>query len=153
MWIQINQKFSKVTIFWRKIITEICQKLNTFGNIYNDLKKETFQHFLITALSFSCKYSFDIIKGEKMTKINLFSRLKIIKGLTLNNHYFILWNISAVSHVMFFWKKKSKRTNLHKTQKCKTSSDLSGKWINSTGYHPLDDTHTKFGVLAIFQKG
>lgn len=40
-----------------------------------------------------------------------------MKGLALNNHNFILWNISAESYVMSFWKEKSKKTNLHKTHK------------------------------------
>lgn len=47
-------------------------------------------------------------KRWKNDKINLFSRLKIIKGLTLNNYYFILWNISAESHVMFFGRKRAR---------------------------------------------
>lgn len=125
--------------------------LKNSGNIFKDLKKETFRHsdyntFLLMQI-FVC-YN----KRWKNVKTKYFSRLKIMKDPTLSNHDFTLWNISTEIYSLFFLK-KSNRKNFIWLRKCKPSSNLSIRWMKSTGYCHLDDTSSKFGVLAIFQKG
>lgn len=99
--------FSKEHIFVGK------KKEDTSEYTFKEIKKESFQHFLIIILSFNA----DILRYNKSEKKKnqkfffFFNGLKIMKDQTINNQDFILWNISTEEyrvlsfgwHILYVW--------------------------------------------------